>query len=564
MAGSGAWLSDEELRCPLCADWPREPVTLACGDTFCLECIEVSWAQADPIGVYSCPQCRATFTPRPALRGAAPTPPPERLPRPELVPFPPARRDVPCDFCTGRKRTAVKSCLVCLASYCDAHVRPHYDSPAFRGHKLVDGTGHLARKVCPQHEKRLELFCRSDRMCVCALCAVREHRDHDVVSAEEERTEGQKVLAITQAEVQQTIQERAKELEELRHEAESLKSSARRVMADSGKIFAEMIRSTERLCSEANSLIAANEKAAIVQVEGHVQRLEEEIMGLRKREGELRLVLDTEDHIHFLQNYPSLCVPHEGVVPKVVLNPEFSLGVISKGVTDMKEYLEDICRKELAKISKRVDETPVYLQIPRTGEKLLKAPGQGPLPDPQTRTDFLKYSCRLSFDPCTAFRELSLSAGNRRAIRKRDLQVYPDHPERFDCYSQVLCQEALSGHRYYWEAEGSGEFTIGVAYKSIRRKGKTPLCLLGYNDKSWSLLCSETGYSAWHNQVVKDIAAPHSATRIGVYVDYAGGSMSFYNVSESMRLIHTFHATFTEPLCAGFGVGSSVTICQLK
>lgn len=181
--------------CPLCMDTLRDAVTIPCGDTYCLECIKIYWDQYDHVGVYSCAQCRATFTPRPALRRNVPNvgspDPRDPRPLPELLPFPYLKRDALCDFCTGRRSRAVKSCLVCLAYYCETHIKPHYESATFKRHKLVDETGHLDRKICPQHEKGLELFCRSDQMCVCVLCTVREHRSHNIVSAEEERTEKQ-------------------------------------------------------------------------------------------------------------------------------------------------------------------------------------------------------------------------------------------------------------------------------------------------------------------------------------------------------------------------------------
>lgn len=148
-------------------------------------------------------------------------------------------------------------------------------------------------------------------------------------------------------------------------------------------------------------------------------------------------------------------------------------------------------------------------------------------------------------------------------IRTRDLQPYGDNSERFDSFAQVLCREALSRGRFYWEIEWNGEFSIGVAYRSISRKGKGSMCLLGYNEKSWSLLCSDTGYSAWHNRVDKTISAPHSP-RIGVYLDHNAGVLAFYSISSTMTLLHRFETTFSEPLYPGFGVGTSVKICNLK
>ncbi|XP_037620292.1 tripartite motif-containing protein 16 [Sebastes umbrosus] len=551
--------------CPLCVDEPRDPVTIPCGDTYCLECIKIYWDQFDHMGVYSCPQCRATFTPRPVLRRNLPDVNHEpRRQLPELTPFPDMHRESFCDFCVGRRNKAVKSCLMCLAYYCETHVKPHYESSTFKRHKLVDETGHLDRKICPQHEKGLELFCRSDQMCICVLCTVREHRGHNITSAEEERVEKQKVLVVTQSEVQHIIQERMKELQELKHNVDVLKSNAQRAQAESDKTFHEMLQAVERWKAEIHQMIMANMQSAMSQAEGYVDRLEQEIHELQRRDAELRQILETEDNIHFLQNFPTLCVPPEAMVPKVLINPQFSFGEMSKTATEMKEHVDDICKTELSKISKTVSETPVYILLPRNGDKRLKVPSRLDFQEPKTRVDFLRYSCKMSFDPNTVYKELVLSDGNQKVTRKKTVQFHPDHPERFDGFSQVLCKEPLTGFRFYWEAEWSGEFSIGVAYKSISRKGKNSHSLLGYNDKSWSLLCSDSGYSAWNNKVDRDLPEAPRATRIGVYLDYAGNTVAYYSISENMELIHRFKAQFSEPLYAGFGVGSSVTLCKLK
>ncbi|XP_029950569.1 tripartite motif-containing protein 16 [Salarias fasciatus] len=564
MAESGFPLPPEVF-CPLCVDGLRDPVTIPCGDTYCLECIKIYWDQFDHMGVYSCPQCRATFTPRPVLRRNLPDVNHEpRQHLPELTPFPDMNRESFCDFCVGRRNKAVKSCLMCLAYYCEIHVKPHYESSTFKRHKLVDETGHLDRKICPQHEKGLELFCRSDQMCICVLCTVREHRSHNIASAEEERVEKQKVLVVTQSEVQHIIQERMKELQELKHNVDVLKSCAQRAQAESDKTFHEMLQAVERWKAEIHQMIMANMQAAMSQAEGYVDRLEQEIQELQRRDAELRQILETEDNIHFLQNFPTLCIPPEAMVPKVLINPQFSFGEMSKTALEMKEHLDDVCKKELSKISKTVSETPVYILLPRNGDKRVKVPSRVDFQEPKTRPDFLRYSCKMSFDPNTVYKELVLSDGNQKVTRKKAAQFYPDHPERFDGFSQVLCKEPLAGFRFYWEAEWGGEFSIGVAYKSISRKGKNSHSLLGYNDKSWSLLCSDSGYSAWHNKVDRDLPRTPRATRIGVYLDYAGNTVSFYSVSENMELIHKFKAQFSEPLYAGFGVGASVTLCQLK
>ncbi|MCI4394668.1 hypothetical protein PGIGA_G00171460 [Pangasianodon gigas] len=563
----------DSYMCCLCADALRDPITIPCGDTFCLECIKIYWDQLDHLGVYNCPECRATFTPRPVLRRNVPSvgSRERHSPLTALTPIPDLKRDSLCDFCTGRRNRAVKSCLVCLAYYCETHVKPHYESATFKRHKLVDEMGHLDRKICPQHEKSLELFCKSDQMCICVLCTVREHRGHNTVSAEDERADKQKVLVVTQAEVQRVIQERMKELQDLRHNVDVLKGNAHRAQAASDKIFNEMLQSVERWHAEICQLIQANLQAAMAQAshptaDSYVERLEQEIMELQRRDTELRHILDTEDNIYFLQNFPLLCIAPEPLVPKVLINQEFSFNEVTKTVTDMKEHLDDICKKELDNLSKKVTDIPVYVLIPRTGgrfkDSVSATPTKADLQEPKTRADFLRYTVRLTFDPNTAYKELVLSDGNRRVVRKRMVQFYPEHPDRFDGFCQVLCAEPLSGFRHYWEVEWSGEFSVGVTYKSISRKGKNSHSLLGYNDRSWSLLCSNSGYSAWHNKTDKDVPSIPRASRIGVYLNYPGNSVSFYAVSENMELIYRFQAKFSEPLYAGFGVGASVTLCS--
>ncbi|KAK5887981.1 hypothetical protein CesoFtcFv8_016529 [Champsocephalus esox] len=567
--------SQDYFSCSLCVNLLRDPVAIPCGHSFCMDCISGYWNEADYTGIYICPQCNITFTQRPVLRpNATLSMVAEKIKKSGLnlnLNMTPGNQyagqnDVPCDFCSGKKLKAVKSCLNCLASYCEKHLKPHYESATFKRHKLVDELGNLDRKICPQHQKSLELFCRTDQMCICAICTVSEHKGHDIVSAEAERGEKQKLLGVAQAEIRQKCQERVKELEELKTAVESLKNSAQRAMVDSQKMFEDMIRSIERMRSEVSKLIGINEKAAFNQSEALIERLEQEIDELKKKEAGLKQLHSTDDHIHFLQNFNYLCTPtDDGYIPRVTVNPDFSFGAVRKAVAEIKDRLEEFGREELLKISKSVNEVPVYTTESRTLDRRSRGKEvvDNTPPEPRGRADFVKYFCQLKLDAVTAYKELYVSENSRKVLRTRDLQPYGDNPERFDSFAQVLCREALAGGRFYWEIEWSGEFSIGVAYKSISRKGKGSLCLLGYNDKSWSLLCSDTGYSAWHNRVDKAVSGPHSP-RIGVYLDHSAGVLAFYSIGNTMTLLHRFETTFVEPLFPGFGVGTSVKICNVK
>ncbi|MGH0133480.1 UNVERIFIED_CONTAM: hypothetical protein FKN15_035428 [Acipenser sinensis] len=535
MAEANILVGEDQFSCPVCLEILKDPVTTTCGHSYCMECIKNCWDQTDHTGVYSCPQCRKTFTPRPVLsRNIILADIVEKLKKTGLNP-PSAQSyagpgDVPCDFCTGRKFKAVKSCLTCLASYCETHVNPHYEGAAFKRHKLINAIGNLEQKLCPEHQKILEVFCRTDQTCICLLCTDKEHKSHDTVAAETERTGKQKQLGETQTEIQQRIQERLKEIEELKQAVESLKRSACIEIKESEKIFTELIRSIEKIHTEVIELIGANEKAAVNQAEGRMKKLEQEIAELSKRNAELKQLSETEDHIHFLQNFQSLCAPPEaGDLPSITVNTDISFGAVRKAVSELKGHIEDFCKRELVKI---------------------------------TTTD----SCQLTLDPNTAHRVLCLSEGNRKVTWSGEAQPYPDHPARFDSRAQVLCREGLSGTCCYWEIECSGQWTdIGVTYKGISRKGGDHSCILGRNDKSWSFDCSDSSYTAWHNNKKTAVTALYSP-KIGVYLDFNAGTLSFYGVSDTMTLLHRFQTTFTEPLYPGFRLYpySTVTICQLN
>ncbi|XP_064190366.1 tripartite motif-containing protein 16-like isoform X6 [Anguilla rostrata] len=551
MAEGSVSLDQDQFSCAICLDLLKDPVTIPCGHSFCMGCIKGRWDQDDHTGVYSCPQCRETFTPRPVLRkNTMLAEVVEKLKKTGLQAAPPAHcyagpGDVECDFCTGRKCKAVNSCLACLASYCETHLQPHFEFPALKKHKLVKATGNLQEKICSHHDKLLEVYCRIDQQCICLLCVMDEHKGHDTVSAAVERTEKQKQLGATQSKFQQRIQEREKELQDLRQAVQSLKRSAKAAVEDSERIFTDLIRSIERRRSEVKDLIRDQEKAEVSRAEGLLERLEQEIAELRRRDAELEQLSHTEDHIQFLQSCQSLCAPPgPGDFPSITVSPLVSFEALRKSVSELKEKLEDVCQAELSKISITVGEVHN---------------------EPRTREDFLQYSCQLTLDPNTANQRLRLSEGNRKVTWVGQIQPYPAHPERFEHWPQVLCREGLSG-RCYWEAEWSGGGVyIAVSYKEISRKGGGYDSALGWNNKSWGLCGSSGGYFFRHNAVHTKIPVPRSS-RIGVYLDHRAGTLSFYSVSDTMTLLHRVQTTFTQPLYPAFGVwsvGSSVKLCDL-
>ncbi|KAL0146459.1 hypothetical protein M9458_058236 [Cirrhinus mrigala] len=207
MAESSISWAEDQFSCSVCLDLLKDPVTIPCGHSYCMSCISGCWDEEDWKRIYSCPQCRQTFSPRPVLgKNVVFAEIVEKLKKTRLqstpVPPPvPARRllhtgsgDVQCDSCTGIKQKAVKSCLECRSSYCQNHLEQHENPFRAKNHNLMDATGQLQEMICPQHDKKLDIYCRTDQQCICMLCLVDEHKNHDTVSTAAERKEKQVML----------------------------------------------------------------------------------------------------------------------------------------------------------------------------------------------------------------------------------------------------------------------------------------------------------------------------------------------------------------------------------
>ncbi|XP_059210703.1 tripartite motif-containing protein 16-like [Centropristis striata] len=546
-------LDQEKLSCSICLDLLKDPVTISCGHSYCMSCIKDYWDEKLEDKTHSCPQCRQSFTERPVLgKNTMLAELVEEVKKVGLQAASPDEPyagpgDVACDFCLGMKLKACKSCLVCMASFCEQHLKPHYNVAPLKKHKLVEATLKLQENVCSRHDEVMKIFCRTDQKCICYLCSMDDHKGHDTVSAATERADRQTELGASRQKLQQRVQDREKDVKVLQQRVKAFNQSAGAAVRDSEEIFTDLIRLIKKRSSEVKQQIRSQQETQVSQAKELEEKLQQEITELQRKDTDLQKLSHSEDHLHFLNNYPSLSRLSESQdLPSVENCPLPSFEDVTAAVTEARDKVNAVLSEEGTKISLAVTEVDV-------------------LP-PRTRADFMKYSTQITLDPNTVNKYLSLSNRNRKATKMAADQSYSVHPDRFTGVKQVLSKEGLTG-RCYWEVEWSGYTDIAVAYKDISRTGTIDECGFGFNDKSWSLECKGGGYKFRHNNIKTSTSGPQSS-RIGVYLDHEAGTLSYYSISDTktMTLLHRVQTTFTQPLYPGFwlpsNTGDSVELCD--
>lgn len=544
---------DQFIYCSICLDPLQEPVTTSCGHSYCIKCISHRWDVEEDSGVCSCPQCRQTFTPRPVLvKNTMLAALVEEVKKTGLQAAPPdhsyaGAEDVACDVCTGRKLKALKSCLVCLASYCEKHLQPHRDAAPLRRHNLVEPSRDLQESICPRHDEVMKMFCRTDQKTICYLCSVDEHKGHDTVTEAAERSERRRDLEKSRQKIQQVIKLKEQNVMALQKEVEAVDDSAERAVQDSKETFSQIIHVLEQQCSEVEQQVRVTQEAEVKRVRGHQKKLEKEIAELKRRDTELENILHAPDHRAYLHKFSSLT---EVELPKPsnteILAPSY-FQYTTAVVLELRDKVQEVLMEKLKNISL----AGVLLHQPK----------------PKTRHEFLKYACDITLDPDTAHKNLVLSEGNRVVMTISKVQHYPNHPDRFTRCFQVLSRQALTG-RCYWEMKYKGaKACIAVGDKEAVRAGASDECTLGFDDKSWALCCVDNTYTLFHNGVQTPLSDSRSC-RVGVYLDHSAGLISFYSITANMVLLHRVVTTFTQPLHAGIwfqsASSSKVEICSLE
>ncbi|OCT57084.1 E3 ubiquitin-protein ligase TRIM7 [Xenopus laevis] len=503
-----------ELSCSICTSIYTDPVSLPCGHNFCQVCIGTTWDtqeetfQENP----SCPECRNRFSRRPELttdwklRGLV-----EKF---CLTETEPGETGIFCTYCVLSPVPAAKSCLLCEASLCETHLRGHSKSAE---HVLTQPTDSFMGRKCSVHHKVLEYYCCEESVCICVSCCLAgEHRGHRVEllseASEKKKETLRKVLEKLRPEREET-ERGAQRLQERRREvAEKAAGEKERVTALFRDIREQLEALEKRLLSNISS---QKEKLTLTDL---MEQLEIKKDELSRKIRHIEELCNMADPLTVLQERES-----HGAADNEGGRERHDIKVPAVGDLDV-DLISETLLTGLAAIV--------------TG---VKGRIYG-----QEATDLL-------LDINTAHNPVSVSGDRKSASYSLTDQRHPQTPERFHV-PQTLSSRSFPSGRHYWEVEvsESGNWRVGVAYPSIERRGGQSL--IGINNKSWCLWRWNNKYTVRHDS--KDTQLPHvpSSRRIRISLDYEAGRLSFYELSEPIRHLHTFTATFTEPLHAAFCV----------
>ncbi|KAI4788134.1 hypothetical protein KUCAC02_036050 [Chaenocephalus aceratus] len=519
MAAASYLPSEDQFLCSICLDVFTDPVTLPYGHNFCKTCITEHWDTSDRC---QCPMCKEAFTTRPYLRvntlfsemvaqfrrSAQQKASSSSSSSSEQHVFKPG--EVPCDVCTETKLKALKSCLVCLTSYCETHLEPHLTKSGLKRHQLIDPVENLEDRMCLKHDKPLELFCKTDQTCVCMLCHVSEHKMHDVVPLKE-AYEGKK--AELETETQQMIQKRQLKIQEIKHSVDLSKEEADREVAEGVQVFSALKESVERGQANLINTIKEKQKTTENQAEDFIKELEQEISELKKRSSEVEQVTHSEDHLHLLQRYMSLKVaPPTKDWTEVSIHSSHE-GAVVRAVVQLEETFSEEMKKLLEAELKRVQ----------------------------------KYVVDVTLDPDTAHPYLILSDDGKQVSLGDVKKNLPNKPERFSDGLCVLGKQSFSSGRFYFEVQvkGKTEWNLGVARESINRKGGITL---GPRWGNWTIRLRDVNeYKALDDPPVLLSLKPRPQ-KVGVFVDYEEGLVSFYDVYAAALIYSFTGCSFTEKL----------------
>ncbi|XP_054480747.1 tripartite motif-containing protein 16-like [Anoplopoma fimbria] len=538
MASASSLLCDEQLLCSICLSVFTEPVSTPCGHNYCKTCITGYWASRNQI---QCPLCMKKFRRRPQLqvntgfrdivehfhkKG-------EKDQDGILV----KPGEVSCDICLVPKLKAQKTCLVCLASYCQLHLEPHQRVPTLKKHQLMDPVSNLDDRVCKKHDKMLELFCRKEQMCVCFMCLKDDHAMHEVVPLEHVFRERKVQLDCVTSEMKMKENTKSRTIKELKYSIDQSKKESEKELVDIAEVFTALVVSWRRNQVELIKEIQKKQKVAQKQAEDHVTQLELEVAEMRRRRSEMEQLSQTEDHLHLLQSWPSLYLfDHQSHS-----NPPFT--------SDLTDFSQ---RSEVAKVKKAVAQMEKTLsnememlinmvKLPDAAENQMPEwfPREVWTP-PRDKLMMIQQNDAIdvTLDAYTANSKLMVSEDGKQLTLRNGLpSLTTMFGRRFQLQAFVLGKEGFSSGRFYYEVQvsGSKQWLLGVAKESVNRENLfIPVPCFG----CWTYFGSHI-HSLNFNPDTGMNAPLQRTQKVGVFVDYEKGEVSFYDV-EARTLMHSY------------------------
>ncbi|KAM9119126.1 E3 ubiquitin/ISG15 ligase TRIM25-like [Pangshura tecta] len=558
MSNTNIFFLEDNIVCPICLEVFTDPVTTACGHNFCMDCLQDYWDHQAVIGECPyCPQCREPFSSRPRLRknislGEIA----EKFIREEAqatAKLPLAGpNDIPCDLCSSRKVKSIKSCLQCMASLCENHTQLHYEDKTFRNHQLLEPMGDLKSRLCQKHHKLQELYCRTEGGLVCYNCIREEHKNHDIIPLQEERARKMVEAKRVQANVENQILMMASDSHKHKGRVIYLTKVVKNSRDEVNQSFAEIIKEIKRMQVKVLEFFDKEERAALVQLGNSIQQKQGKLADLNKQNLWLTDLLDNASDQQLLQEFSKLKKLGACTEPVVSLKCEESSSFVS-----LKQTLGDL-KAQLAMVGlcfiNKILTKGITMQLCEV------------IPADMDRKSLLKYYCNLNFDPNTASEELLLFKETHSVLNMGILmESFFGSCQGFNHWPQVLCTRSLCEGCHYWEVEVSDSWVcLGATYSYMHKTGKSCIFyLIGRNNTSWCLEWDSLKFSVWHNNIQAVVKGSYYKT-IGVFLDYAAGSLTFYGVTNTMNLIYRFLTTFTEPLYPAVMVssGGSITLKQ--
>ncbi|XP_069375366.1 uncharacterized protein [Paralichthys olivaceus] len=485
---------EKQLTCSICLDLFEDPVTTACGHSFCKNCLNINCKFNDTV----CPLCKNPLSNTAAvnivLRDIAEQRKLEKSEKKNKSIFTGEDGEVACDICTERKLPAEKSCLVCLASYCPTHLENHYSTERLKGHKLVAPVKNLDDRACLKHGRPLELYSKKQQRCICVRCL--EESPEEVVSNEDEWGKKKVELENARTELEAKIKRRETQLDELNKSVRSCKDLLENEWWDIEAVFNAVLAIVEDAQARALQPLKDRRQVLEKEAENLKKDLEAEISRFKTTISELDDISTHEDHIHFLQNYPSL-QDLEDIKDwaEVQLDTSLCFGTMRKTTTRMMEKVQ----QELEKL---------------TSTELKRIP---------------KFTVDVKLDPTTAHQRLVLSDDGKEVKDGEEDREVDESPERFDVFGSVLGLNSFTSGKSYWEVEVGDKagWDLGVARSDADRKGKLSL---KPDDGYWVTVHYENDKYAALTAPPLSLSLQDKPEKVGVFVDYEEGLVSFYNV----------------------------------